>query len=926
MASWSQVPFSGAPPIPNGFNINPNLWQAGQWMPNPGFNWNSIVSTAQNWAPSAAWGRIAGSNGAGAATAGGGNAGQTGTGGRPAQAASRNPYKRIPKEPSPEYLAQPLSNNPLGLIDMVPREQLYGPGKDGALPETPWIWNPKDLDDENTDEDDDSDSDSESDSPSPASRGLSYTQVRKHPSEGMNPPTHQSLHNPPSRRASEGLAQPIPVTAQQQADQQHQPMQVTFSPRIVRTPDHYRHGSPGLGGSLTRSSTMPSIESQLNGGMEQLSMSSQSSAPSRRSSTTSSHPSRQSSTSSATTTSSTTSAGSLSGVTVMSDEPIDLLSPLVINTPLPSAPKALSRNHSAPATGGHGYSALGAILEGGQTSGSDHNRRRSKTGHKTMPSQGTSAASSSSNTVVAESGTHSTSSTPKPHDPHSNYASSRSHTTPTTGTTSASQYASNYASSRSQTAPTVSASSQSNGHYASASNYSKYTTHPSHSTHTQPSSSASAQAAQTHSTPSKNAGSSHTSYATYRSQTTPNSSSASATSHYRDPSNPPAGSSHTTYRSHTSPTPISTASTSRSRRPSYEPPPDSTTLPISNNPLPSPPRIFSQSTQQPSFTTAMSSASANAAAAAASSNPPAASSASTSARVSASAAANANKSSAPSSSSNYYSNPRHDDNNRLTPPTSSYSGQNYDSSHPSTPHTSNTPYNSHPVTPSSSAAHSPHTPRTPTTPGSGSGSTSASGSSGHVPLPGAPNSSRPPPQPPQQADRPPSQSQYSSQASQMARSQSQSQPPPSKTSTSNQGTYILPGRETYMPLPTPPPQAIEMSRKRMQEEATRKAQAARAASPPGSPPNVGFPRPRVRRGFWNKRGDHYVDGYVVYAPLEKVYPNELGTYPGEFEGFKDEHGRFVPYRTGLPELPDSLPSRGFSAVKPYEYFLRYVDD
>jgi len=121
-----------------------------------------------------------------------------------------------------------------------------------------------------------------------------------------------------------------------------------------------------------------------------------------------------------------------------------------------------------------------------------------------------------------------------------------------------------------------------------------------------------------------------------------------------------------------------------------------------------------------------------------------------------------------------------------------------------------------------------------------------------------------------------------------------------------------------MPLPTPPPQAVEMSRKRMQEEAMRKAEAAQLSSPPGSPPNAGFPRPRVRKGFWNKRGDHYINGYIVYAPLSRVYPYELGTYPAEFEGFKDEKGNYVPFRAGLPELPDSLPTRGCPPVKPYE--------
>jgi transcription initiation factor TFIID subunit TAF12 len=37
------------------------------------------------------------------------------------QAANFNPYKRVPRPPSAEYLATKLSDNPLGLSNMVPR-------------------------------------------------------------------------------------------------------------------------------------------------------------------------------------------------------------------------------------------------------------------------------------------------------------------------------------------------------------------------------------------------------------------------------------------------------------------------------------------------------------------------------------------------------------------------------------------------------------------------------------------------------------------------------------------------------------------------------------------------------------------------------------------------------------------------------------
>lgn len=74
---------------------------------------------------------------------------------------------------------------------------------------------------------------------------------------------------------------------------------------------------------------------------------------------------------------------------------------------------------------------------------------------------------------------------------------------------------------------------------------------------------------------------------------------------------------------------------------------------------------------------------------------------------------------------------------------------------------------------------------------------------------------------------------------------------------------------------------------------------------------------RKRKGFWNKRGDHFTrSGYVVYAPYDEAYPRDLQDYPDEFQGFVDENGeRLGP---GLrPELPGSASRLGRPPMRPY---------
>ncbi|KAK7033672.1 hypothetical protein VNI00_012672 [Paramarasmius palmivorus] len=72
----------------------------------------------------------------------------------------------------------------------------------------------------------------------------------------------------------------------------------------------------------------------------------------------------------------------------------------------------------------------------------------------------------------------------------------------------------------------------------------------------------------------------------------------------------------------------------------------------------------------------------------------------------------------------------------------------------------------------------------------------------------------------------------------------------------------------------------------------------------------------IRRGYWNRKGDHLTDtGYIVYAPPGQQYPPELAEYP--MEDYKDPIGQIAPW-VKRPELPDSLPRKGRPAVRPYE--------
>ena len=74
----------------------------------------------------------------------------------------------------------------------------------------------------------------------------------------------------------------------------------------------------------------------------------------------------------------------------------------------------------------------------------------------------------------------------------------------------------------------------------------------------------------------------------------------------------------------------------------------------------------------------------------------------------------------------------------------------------------------------------------------------------------------------------------------------------------------------------------------------------------------------VRRGYWNRRGDHLTpEGYLVFPPKSRQYPDDLKTYPFENEGYRDHNGSFTAYRK-RPELPQSLRKGGNPPERPYE--------
>ncbi|KAJ6590501.1 hypothetical protein DFH09DRAFT_1139525 [Mycena vulgaris] len=380
---FPQLPFNGPPPKPPHIRVNPQDWQNGSWSMNPAFNssqWSSSSSQSnQSWIPSQAWHQQRAQEW------------QVQQQQMAAAAAAYNPYKRVPRPPSAEYLATKLSDNPLGLSNMVPRDQLYGPSdEEGIAAPTPWIWNPRGLDADETEQGTSANT-RRPEPPPPASatpqarragNASPATYGRQSQPREMSDPTPQSQqrrNSVPARHSSEppadrrapvdtlpNMDRPLDRPRQYQRDgapyqlenfTSARELQPTFSPNIVRTPQHYQTRSSSAGPSHPIYAPPPpsrgSIDSQLASRMEHLSTqpNSNSNSLSRQSSLPAQFGAQPGS-------------SSMTGVASFVDEPSSMLSPLVGigSTGHKPSGRPLGRHSSVPVVGAS--SSLSAIPEG----------------------------------------------------------------------------------------------------------------------------------------------------------------------------------------------------------------------------------------------------------------------------------------------------------------------------------------------------------------------------------------------------------------------------------------------------------------------------------------------------------------------------------------------------------------------------------
>ncbi|KAF7430313.1 hypothetical protein PC9H_006017 [Pleurotus ostreatus] len=420
-SGW-QPPFQGPPPIPAGANINPQVWNTGQWMFNPAYQHRqpSQIPNQTAWMAGHQWSAHAAAHGQAVAQA-------------QAQGQSHNPYKKPIRPPSAEYLSQKLVDNPLGLSDMTPREELYGTATDGAQPHTPWIWNPRGLVETKEEEGiitaDYRDSNGrriaqESRGLAPSRQGsingrngsdtarsaspaamrhstdpsVSGPTHRRH--ESATPARHQSeppqiyasanghsltpqrrgssqerapshadrIRDEPQRRNSDAGISSRNQPLYHESFTSHTELKPTFPSSIVRTPGHYSHppsrsnSTPIYSNNPYASATGVAQAAQLAAQIERMTLGGSGRPGGAELSRHSSLPT--SAYGSSTQTShhaSSSSSTSLSDVNALSDEPTAMLSPLMLGTtPKPSS-RSLGRTSSIP--GGSGSSSLSSIPE-----------------------------------------------------------------------------------------------------------------------------------------------------------------------------------------------------------------------------------------------------------------------------------------------------------------------------------------------------------------------------------------------------------------------------------------------------------------------------------------------------------------------------------------------------------------------------------
>ncbi|KAF8628289.1 hypothetical protein AX17_005993 [Amanita inopinata Kibby_2008] len=353
-------PYQGPPPIPAGMNVNPQLWQAGKWQLNPTYfsqlQGRPPQSNQHTWAAGQAWQNQ-----------------------RSQESASKNPYKRVPKPPSAEYLATQLSDNPLGLSDMIPAVQYYAQQqandaansstdddrRNTAIADSPWIWNPPQL----APADDPPLEQSTTTSSSANDRGRPHTPARPSPTTEPGPPAA-------TRPSEQNLEQPKvedPFTSKRQ-------LVPTFSINIVRTPEHYKLSPSRSSSRSSQSNRGPRSSAdtqQLAVRMENLSTADFSRSLSRQFSTPDSIKIANSY-------EPTQSSPSTSGVSHLVEEPAtaNLLSPLLITTPK-SSNRALGRHPTFPLV--NNPSSLDTIPEASLASRPNKSSRRTPSRCQTDP-------------------------------------------------------------------------------------------------------------------------------------------------------------------------------------------------------------------------------------------------------------------------------------------------------------------------------------------------------------------------------------------------------------------------------------------------------------------------------------------------------------------------------------------------------------
>ncbi|KAG6837481.1 hypothetical protein H0H93_009024 [Arthromyces matolae] len=310
-------PFHGAaPPMPTNFAVNQRQWQMGSWQFNPAYNWQKCPIPQTQWMAAPTWGYY--------------NVPQRQHLPQHVFPANFNPFKKSIRPPSAEYLAMPVASNGLDLHNMVPTSNPV----DEHAPHTPWIWNPATL---THDEPPESAARRAAEAATAAAAAANERSRNRASSEPPLSEPATTSHPKPRHATDPSSSGPSSSSASSSSSirpfqNNSSPLKPTFSPKIVRTPAHYQSHNASVGSFVGR--------------FEQLNTSENASLGRHSSMPAMSFEPEQSS--------------SVSGAQ-LSDEPMSMLSPLVMSTPLNPPRRSLTRGATHPEIGSR--SALDSIRE-----------------------------------------------------------------------------------------------------------------------------------------------------------------------------------------------------------------------------------------------------------------------------------------------------------------------------------------------------------------------------------------------------------------------------------------------------------------------------------------------------------------------------------------------------------------------------------